>query len=102
LTGSRGASLAGRPCHATGVIITAMSAPFLIDLNVIQSIALGGLYPSLGPSLAAQETGSPNLLWGGLVIFLLCGTGAAAAFALRSIRSRACPIWGGAVHRFCS
>jgi hypothetical protein len=56
--------------------------------------ALGGLYLSLGPSLAAQVTGSPNLLWGGLVIFLLCGTGAAAAFVLRSISSRAAMLVG--------
>src|SRR5580693_6476081 len=56
--------------------------------------ALGGLYLSLGPSLAAQATGSPNLLWGGLVIFLLCGTGAAAAFALRGISSRAMMLAG--------
>jgi hypothetical protein len=47
--------------------------------------ALGGLYLSLGPTLAAQATGSPNLVWGGLVIFLLCGIGAAAAFALRGL-----------------
>ena len=47
--------------------------------------ALGGLYLSLGPALAAQATGSPNLVWGGLVIFLVCGTGAAAAFALRGL-----------------
>ena len=47
--------------------------------------ALGGLYLSLGPTLAAQATGSPNLIWGGLVIFLLCGIGAAAAFALRRL-----------------
>ena len=51
---------------------------------IVAGWALGGLYLSLGPSLAAQVTGSPNLLWGGLVIFLLCGTGAAAAFALRN------------------
>ena len=56
--------------------------------------ALGGLYLSLGPSLAAQATGSPNLLWGGLVIFLICGTGAAAAFALRGIGSRAAMLAG--------
>jgi len=55
---------------------------------IVAGWALGGLYLSLGPSLAAQATGSPNLLWGGLVIFLLCGTGSAAAFALRNIRSR--------------
>jgi MFS family permease len=56
---------------------------------IVAGWALGGLYLSLGPSLAAQATGSPNLLWGGLVIFLLCGTGAAAAFVLRGITSRA-------------
>src|SRR5580704_5583321 len=56
--------------------------------------ALGGLYLSLGPSLAAQATGSPNLLWGGLVIFLLCGTGAAAALALRTIDPRATMLAG--------
>ena len=56
--------------------------------------ALGGLYLSLGPSLAAAATGSPNLLWGGLVIFLLCGTGAAAAFALRSLSPRAAMLAG--------
>ncbi len=57
--------------------------------------ALGGLYLSLGPSLAAAATGSPNLLWGGgLVIFLICGTGAAAAFILRGISSRAAMLAG--------
>ena len=61
---------------------------------IVAAWALGGLYLSLGPSLAAQATGSPNLLWGGLVIFLLCGTGAAAAFALRGITSRAIMLAG--------
>jgi Major Facilitator Superfamily len=56
--------------------------------------ALAGLYLSLGPSLAAQATGSPNLLWGGLVIFLLSGTAAAAAFVLRGISSRAAMLAG--------
>jgi hypothetical protein len=44
--------------------------------------ALGGLYLSLGPSLAAAATGSPNLLWGGLVIFLVCGTAVATGILL--------------------
>jgi Major Facilitator Superfamily len=61
---------------------------------IVAGWALGGLYLSLGPSLAAQATGSPNLLWGGLVIFLLCGTGAAAAFALRTINARATMLAG--------
>ena len=56
--------------------------------------ALGGLYLSLGPSLAATATGSPNLLWGGLVIFLICGIGATAAFVLRGISSRAAMLAG--------
>jgi hypothetical protein len=56
--------------------------------------ALGGLYLSLGPSLAAEATGSSDLLWGGLVIFLLSGTGTAAAFVLRNITSRAAMLAG--------
>jgi MFS family permease len=55
---------------------------------IVTGWALGGLYLSLGPTLAAQATGSPNLLWGGLVIFLLCGTGAAAALLLRNVGAR--------------
>jgi MFS family permease len=61
---------------------------------IVAGWALGGLYLSLGPSLAAQATGSPNLLWGGLVIFLLCGTGAVAAFALRTISPQATMLAG--------
>ena len=44
--------------------------------------ALAGLYLSLGPSLAAQLLHSTNLLWGGVLIFLLTGLGAAASGAL--------------------
>lgn len=40
--------------------------------------ALGGLYLSLGPSLAARLAHSPNLMWGGIAILLLPGVGAAA------------------------
>ena len=61
---------------------------------IVAGWALGGLYLSLGPSLAAAATGSPNLLWGGLVIFLLCGTGAVAAFALRGLSPRAAMLAG--------
>src|SRR3954452_4291542 len=44
--------------------------------------ALAGFYLSLGPSLAAQLVHSPNLLWGGILIFLLTGLGAAASSAV--------------------
>jgi hypothetical protein len=59
--------------------------------SFVATWALGGLYLSLGPSLAAAATGSPNLLWGGLVIFLVCGTGAVTAFALRGDDVRRLP-----------
>jgi hypothetical protein len=45
--------------------------------------ALGGFYLSLGPSLAAQLSGSRNLLWGGLITFLLTGLGAVTSVAFR-------------------
>jgi MFS family permease len=46
--------------------------------------ALGGFYLSLGPSLAAQLSGSPNLVWGGGITFLLTGLGAVTSFAFRN------------------
>jgi MFS family permease len=47
--------------------------------------ALGGFYLSLGPSLAAQLLRSQNLLWGGVMIFLLTGVGAGASVLVRKI-----------------
>jgi MFS family permease len=44
--------------------------------------ALGGFYVSLGPSLAAELLDSENLLWGGILIFLLTGLGATASILL--------------------
>ena len=61
----------GVPRQARGTFATAV--PCLIAVW-----ALSGLYQSLGPSLAAQVTGSRDLLWGGLMIFLLTGVAAAA------------------------
>jgi MFS family permease len=51
---------------------------------IVASWALGGLYLSLGPSVAVGVFGLSNHLIGGLVVTLLCGTGAVAAFALRA------------------
>jgi MFS family permease len=48
------------------------------------SWALGGLYLSLGPSVAASLFGLHSHLVGGLVVTLLCGTGAVTAFVLRA------------------
>jgi len=51
---------------------------------IVASWALGGLYLSLGPSVAVSIFGLSNHLIGGLVVTLLCGAGAIAAFALRA------------------
>ena len=52
---------------------------------LVAAWALAGLYLSLGPSLAAQVLASPNRLWGGLVVFLLAGIGAAATVLFRRL-----------------
>lgn len=58
--------------------------PFVAIVPVlIASWALGGLYLSLGPSVAAGLFGLHSHLVGGLVVTMLCGTGAVTAFALR-------------------
>jgi predicted MFS family arabinose efflux permease len=51
---------------------------------IVASWALGGLYLSLGPSVAASLFGLTDHLIGGLVVTLLCGTGAITAFTLRA------------------
>lgn len=51
---------------------------------VIASWALGGLYLSLGPSVAEEIFELQSHLVGGLVVTLLCGTGAVTIFALRA------------------
>jgi MFS family permease len=50
---------------------------------LVASWALGGLYLSLGPSVAAGLFGLQSHLVGGLVVTMLCGTGALTAFVLR-------------------
>ena len=66
------------PRQARGTLAVALPV-------MIAAPALNGFYLSLGPSLAAQVLRSPDLLWGGLVIFLVAGTGAAATVAFRGL-----------------
>jgi MFS family permease len=51
-----------------GIPHQARATFFAVAPVMVATWALGGLYLSLGPSLAAQVTGSTNLVWGGLVI----------------------------------
>jgi hypothetical protein len=62
----------------------ALAAPAIVAVW-----ALAGFYLSLGPSLAAQLAGSRNLLWGGVVVFLLTGVGTAASLTVRGARATA-------------
>ena len=66
-----------------------MALPCLIAVWMIS-----GFYLALGPSLAAQVLRSPDLLWGGLVIFLLAGTGTAATVVFRGISGPAAMLAG--------
>src|SRR5213079_1778164 len=63
------------PPAARGAFVTALPA-------LVGTWALAGVYLSLGPSLAAELLHSKNLVWGGLLIFLLTGLGAAASALL--------------------
>jgi MFS family permease len=75
------------PRQARGTLAVALPC-------MIAAPALNGFYLSLGPSLAAQVLRSPDLLWGGLVIFLVAGTGAAASVAFRVISGSAAMLAG--------
>jgi MFS family permease len=58
-------------------------ATFAVALPCLIAVwMISGFYLSLGPLLAAQVLRSEDLLWGGLVIFLLAGTGTGAAAAI--------------------
>src|SRR3954470_4045868 len=63
------------PRAARGAFVAALPA-------LVGTWALAGVYLSLGPSLAAQLLHSNNLVWGGVLIFLLTGLGAAASVVL--------------------
>jgi predicted MFS family arabinose efflux permease len=75
------------PRAARGAFATAV--PALVGIW-----ALAGFYFSLGPSLAAQLLHSKNVLWGGILIFLLSGLGAAAS-ALLARRNPSAVMLGG-------
>jgi MFS family permease len=67
---------AGVPRPARRAFVVALPA-------LIAPWSLGGLYFSLGPSLGEQLAGSSDAVWGGLVIFILTGAGAAATVVMQ-------------------
>ena len=75
------------PRQARGTF--AMALPCLTAVWMIS-----GFYLSLGPSLAAQVLASRNLVWGGLVIFLLAGIGSAAPVVFRGVGGPAAMLAG--------
>ncbi len=75
------------PRQARGTLAAALPC-------MIAAPALNGFYLSLGPSLAAQVLRSPDLVWGGLVIFLVAGTGAAASVVFRAVSGPAALLAG--------
>jgi MFS family permease len=71
-----------------GIPARLRSDVFALVPIIVASWALGGLYLSLGPSVAAGIFGLRDHLIGGLVVTLLCGAGALTAFALRGWPTR--------------
>jgi MFS family permease len=65
--------------------------------GLIATWALGGLYLSLGPSLAAGILGQHNHLVGGLVVFALTGAGSLGSILLRDAAPRRVMIGGSLV-----
>jgi MFS family permease len=86
-------SAAGRPGAARS-LVPRLAVPRRLRRDVlalvpviVASWALGGLYLSLGPSAAVGIFGLTSHFYGGLVVTLLCGTGAVTAYALRGARA---------------
>jgi hypothetical protein len=68
---------------SVGVPLAARATFVAATPAVVGMWALGGLYLSLGPSLVVDILNNDSRFAGGLVIFVLAGTGAVASFLLR-------------------
>jgi MFS family permease len=75
------------PRRARGTF--AVAAPCLVAVW-----ALAGLYQSLGPALTVQVTGSRDLVWGGLMVFLLTGVAAGVTVAFGGFTPRTAMLAG--------
>lgn len=81
---------AGIPRPARRAFVVALPA-------LVASWSLGGLYFSLGPSIAEHLAHSSDAVWGGLVIFALTSTGAVATVLMQSRSPLVAMIGGSAV-----
>lgn len=91
------------PLHASVLRPTvgvprAARTDFAVALPALVSTwALGGLYFSLGPGLIGQLAGSRDVVWGGLAIFALSASGAAAPAVVGRRTPRTAMTGGSAV-----
>ena len=84
LTSQSAAPIGWAPSHRTLVCLSALERSSLrICRRSLGSGRLAGLYVSLGPTLAISVLGQPSPTYGGLVIFLLLGTGAITSVFVR-------------------
>lgn len=67
---------------------TARKAVLICAPSAVASWALGGLYLSLGPTVARTVLGSTSHLLGGFVVLSLTGSGAVAVLAARTATAR--------------
>jgi MFS family permease len=92
---SPGAFRSMRP--RVGVPAVARSAFVALLPSLVAIWALGGLYLSLGPSLAITLAGDDSRVAGGLVIMALLGVGAASSTVVRAVSPRVVLIRGSLV-----
>lgn len=73
----------------------AVRGPMLAAAPVLFAVwALAALYGALGPALVSTLTGSDSVVLGGLSLFVLAGTAAAAVAVLRAARPRTVMLTG--------
>lgn len=77
-----------------GVPETARPAFIALLPSLVAIWALGGLYLSLGPSLAVSMLGTDSRVAGGLVIAALLGVGAASSAIVRAVSPRVVVVRG--------
>jgi MFS family permease len=73
----------------------AVRRPLLLAIPVLMAVwALGGFYASLGPALVHRIFGLDSSLFGGLVLFVLAGSGGVSVLLLQSRDARTISIFG--------